>query len=531
MRTTFITYIFKPLVALTLLMSLNFSCTNLDITTESEYSGDNFPSTELEFISVAGSAYKSLQTQIALSYWFLQELSSDEAMLRARGADWYDGGRYQQLFLHTWTADHPIVLSTWEWGFNGINSCNLILKLFETAPETETKPAFIAEIKAIRAFYYFMMMDLYGDIPVVTTFGDVSQPSRMARKDVFTFIETELNTALPNLSDVVDGTTYGRPTKWMAYSFLAKMYMNAQVYTGTQRYQDALNACNQVIKSGKYSLETDYMKVFAPDNGHQIKENIFVVPFDPIQAPQHFIARYTLHPSTRNKFGIPFNPSNALVTPEDFYNLYNESADKRKAQWLAGKQYNADGTAIIIKTTNKGLDATYSGANPTAAVDYHLEHTPAITLVNEAGFSTGTDQLGLAMGVRNVKYFPDKNSPTRNQNNDFVVFRYADILLMKAEAMLRGATDSEGSTALNLVNQVRTRAGLAEWGAIDLTTLFEERSREMAYEGWRRNDLIRFGKWEDAWKYKTDNRTSRRIYPVPTNELTLNPNLGQNPEY
>jgi hypothetical protein len=160
-----------------------------------------------------------------------------------------------------------------------------------------------------------------------------------------------------------------------------------------------------------------------------------------------------------------------------------------------------------------------------------LEFTPDVTFLDLTSFETGNDQLGRAKGYRCIKFYPDSTSSTRNQGNDFPVFRYADVLLMKAECILRGAAATLGQTPLSLVNQVRSRAGAAAFTTMSLDTLLNERGRELCFENWRRNDLIRFGKFEQPWGVKTDADPRKRIFPIPANELILNPLLTQNPGY
>jgi hypothetical protein len=178
-----------------------------------------------------------------------------------------------------------------------------------------------------------------------------------------------------------------------------------------------------------------------------------------------------------------------------------------------------------------GLDSRYDGPDPGAPVEYQLEFTPEIEFRDPETFETGNDQLGRAVGYRANKFYPDKTSITRNQNNDLPIFRYADILLLKAEAILRGATATMGQTPVSLANMVRARAKATPYTTIDLNELLDERARELAFEGWRRNDLIRFGKFEEPWGVKTNTDVRKRILPIPTEQIVLNPLLEQNPSY
>jgi hypothetical protein len=220
-----------------------------------------------------------------------------------------------------------------------------------------------------------------------------------------------------------------------------------------------------------------------------------------------------------------------VYTYKEYYALFNDANDIRKKQFLVGKQYNNDGTPINITTTNIGLDASYSGPNPNATVIHQLEFTPDIVWKNPATFDIGNDELANEAGYRNNKFYPDSLNTDRNQGNDVPMFRYADILLEKAEAILRGASATNGDSPLSLVNQVRSRAKAAALTAVTLSDILDERGREFSMEMWRRNDLIRFGQFEKAWGIKTDANPNKRIFPIPRPEMQLNPKLVQNPGY
>ncbi|WP_114938461.1 RagB/SusD family nutrient uptake outer membrane protein [Mucilaginibacter endophyticus] len=507
------------------------SCTKVDVPVETELTPSNFPTTPQQFILASGAAYAQLRGSFAQSYWQMQTLSTDEAIMPARAGGWRDGGRYQQLHYHNWNADLPQVQDAWTWGFGTISTCNRIIATFASSPDNAAKATTIAELRATRAMMFFFMMDLYGNIPVVTTFGSADKPATTARKDVFAFIEKELNEVIPNLSTVVDQTTYGRPTQFTAYAILAKMYLNAEVYTGTGRYNDVVKMCDNIMQSGKYALEDDYLKMFYPDNGPKVKEFIFAIPYDHALAQGEQFSWYSLHPALQAKYGLLYRLSNPCSTIPSYYAQFNDPNDIRTSLWLIGKQYDFAGNPIIIKTTKKGLDASYSGPDPTAPVDYQLTFTPDLTLVDVPTFEVGGDELGKAKGIRNNKYYPDVTATDRNQSNDVPVFRYADILLMKAEAILRGATPTNGETALSLINQLRTKRKAATWSSVDLPNLLQERARELNWETWRRNDLIRFGKYEESWGYKTDKDVNKRLFPIPSAELILNSKLQQNTGY
>lgn len=530
MKTTFKTYI------LAIVFGLG-ACTKLDVGIESELTPENFPTTPESFVAATGPIYTQLRSRFAVDYWRLQELSTDAAIIPSRGGNYDDGGRFRFLHHHTWNPDHPIVKDVWEWGFGGINTCNRIIKLFEEAPNTDTKAMTIAEVRTMKAIYYFFMMDLFGNIPIIKQFAETEAPETRPRAEVFAYIEEELKAAIPDLSTTVGQLTYGRPTRFAAYALLQKLYLNAEYYTGTPRYVESVEMGDQLLNEGSYQLDADYMAIFEPTNGPSVSETILAVPYDANVAEGNHFNRYGLHTAIQEKYEIPFRPSIALSTIADYYALFNLEGDERNDTWLAGKQYNWDGSAITIATTKKGLDETYAGADGTAPINWHLEFTPEMPLRVESTMDVGNDELGKARGVRSVKFYPDKNAhpSTRYQNNDMPVLRLSDVYLMKAEAILRGApatsAGGELQTPVVLVNKIRDRVNAPTVTTITLDELLDERARELAWEGWRRNDLIRFGKFEDAWGYKTSTDVRMRLFPVPTSEISLNPNLDQNEGY
>lgn len=523
-------YTLLSLAALTATVYLS-GCTKLNVTPVSTLAPSNFPTTPAQFVAATGPIYTSFRSGPSRPYWLTQNLAADENVLVARGGNWYDGGTYSTVNLHTVTPDNGMIESVWQWGFTTISTCNKVLSLFAPAAESATKTQTIAEIKAMRAISYFFMMDLFGNVPLTTTFGDTTNLGTQPRAKIFSFIESELLAQIPNLSATVGVSTYGRPTKYVAYAVLAKMYLNAAYYTGTARYNDAIAMCDNIIKSGQYGLDDDYLGMFKYNNGPQIKDFIFAVPFDNVQATGQYYARWTLHPSLQAKYSMPYAPSGPMYTYSSYYALFNDANDVRRKQYLVGKQYYNNGTPIMITTTNIGLDASYSGPNPNATVVHQLEFTPDIVWKNNTTFDIGNDELANEEGYRNNKFYPDSTSTTRDQSNDFPLFRYADVLLEKAEAILRGGTATNGDSPLSLVNQVRSRAKAASLSAVTLQDVLDERGRELAMECWRRNDLIRYGQYEKPWGIKTDADPNHRIFPIPTPERQLNPKLAQNPGY
>ncbi len=526
------------LARMALLPLLLSACTKLNVPVQSEITPGNFPKTQEDFIALSGPAYNFLQYKYyTIDQVLIQELMGDGAVLTANGGNWYDNSRYKNYHLHKVAPDERFISEIWTAWYNGVSKINSILPLLQSAQESTFKHTTIAEMRTLRALFYFLLMDDFGDVPLVTQFGPDAKPmGRSKREEVFNFIEKEVKESLPDLRTETGVTTYSKPTQWMAYALLSKLYINAAVYTGKTKWDEAVAACDKIIQeaqaNGKIALDADYMKMFDYDNGPQIKDFLFAIPCDPYQNPEQIPARYWLHPSLRAKYGLPFDPSGCVrAWPEYYAKFANSPGDARTKMWLTGKQFNNDGSPLIIKTTKAGLDNSYAGSDGSTPVDYQLEFTPDIKFRDLSTFETGNDQLGRAVGYRVNKFNADKTSPSRNQNNDMPIFRYADILLIKAEAILRGAAPTLGQTPVSLANMVRTRAKAVPYTEIDLPELLNERARELAFEGWRKNDLIRFGEYEKPWGVKTNTDIRMRVLPIPADQLVLNPLLIQNDGY
>ncbi len=525
-----------------LLSGVLFSCHDLVVPVTTELTPDVFPTNTEQYISASGPVYVSLRGNYAVEHFQQQSYSTDESIMPARGGNWFDGGQCQTMHYHTWTKDNGFINGNWTWLSTTIGVANQTLNILSTTmPAGATKNTSLAEIKMVRAFTYFLMMDSYGNVPIDTVYGDFTPKTNVARADVFKFIEKEINAAIPYLSETSGVVTYGRPNKWTAYALLAKMYLNAEYYTGTKRYDDCIAATDKIINSGLFAIEprSTYLKMFYPDNGPSKKEFIFAIPYDATSTNSfpfrstNLHARYSIPRSMRAKFKLPFTPSGPESTLPEYYAYFNDANDVRNGQWLTGLQYMDDGSPITVQTTKLGLDQFYKGSDGATPVTYQVNLTPEVILRQDvAAFDAGNDEIAWNMGYRNNKFYADGTSLSRNQNNDIPIFRYSDILLMKAEAILRGGAATLGQTALSLTNQVRSeRTTSASLTSVNLESLYGERVREFAYEGWHRNDMIRFGKFEGKWGYKTDSDVNHRIFPIPRVALQLNPNLKQNPGY
>ncbi len=491
------------------------SCTDLEEGVFSQLTSDNFPKSEDQFIAALGATYSSLANAGGHnSYTSMQMIAGDDMMIPQRGNDWFDGGVWLRSHQHEYNAQEGWLNNAWGELYGGVNNCNRVIELFESlvadgSVAQADADAFISELRVLRAYFYFLLLDAYGNIPIVTAFsGGEANPGTTSRSEVFSFIENELNESVPNLTRAKDGTTYGRFNFYAGRALQSRLYLNAEVYTGTARFSDAVAAADDIINSGLYSLEADYFTNFNVNNDVS-NENIFVVPYDNTQNCCFFWAQMTNHYSSQSTFGLTDQPWNGYCALEEFYNSYDD-ADNRKGEW---GNPTAPGNFIAGP-----VGVTDPGVEPDDPDGPGVIHTPDVNAL----FPNALRQAGVRMGKYEFAGGPNTMS------NDFVLFRYSEILLNKAEAQMRSG---QGDAGLPLVNMVRERAGLGGFTALSNDNLLAERGRELYAESVRRTDLIRFGEYGSEWQFKPSSDASREIFPIPQAQIDANPNLQQNPGY
>jgi hypothetical protein len=554
-------YLIRVIMILLGVAAFSQACTNLDEELYSEVTPANFFKTDAEFVSALGAAYTQFGGYATGDINEVQEMTTDEVVVPTRGSDWDDGGTQRRLHLHAWGYDDGFMNNPWDFCFSGVSTANRLIYQFQTLSDggqvdAEVAKAYIGELVAVRSFFYWQLVDLYGNVPYDNDFANaLAAPPQVPRATVYANIVSDLETAAPDLTQNVDGTTYGRMNYWAAKFLLAKLYLNAQVYSGTAEWDKTIAACDEIINSGKYSLESNYFANFNVDNSSS-KEFIFAIPYDQIFFTGFNLNMATLHYGSQYTYNLTSQPWNGYCTLEKFYNSY-EDGDIRKgdvgtldgpavkrSNFVAGYQYTLAG-ALVIDDGADGADPDGKPLNFGNMGDL-INGQPA-PQINELG-----PQAWRQSGVRIGKWeFQIGGTP--DMSNDYSVFRYADVLLMKAEALWRKSGSATDAGALALVNQVRERAGLSDLTSLDgklsfdlagpVVTggeLFNERGREMFAEHSRRQDLIRFGLWESVAKWvlpyhnvgdvlKSDSYL--RLYPIPKTKLAANPNLVQNPGY
>ena len=535
----------KNIIKMTLaaaVLGITASCTDLDVDVKSKYT--EYPNDPVAIEGKMSDVYYSFRQALGNNYNRVQTFSSDEATGVSFGTDYFDKGENIHPSIHNFmSGDDPA--NYWTDLASGITKCNKIIEEFKETPKVA------APARLMRAFYHFILMDSYGDVPVLDHLpADNEAVVRSPRKEVAEFIEKEVKECLPDLSDKNDASTYGKPNKWMAEALLVKLYINWGVYTcgdvtkydvattKNSKIDECVKYCDDIIGSGLFNLNDPYRKKFMFDNGPQIKDFIYAMPYDKVSAQGLLYGRYRAFRriddgDTQGYYGGKMGKSCAgicAMNPE-FADLFCLEGDDRNDAVLKGKVFIHD--AITGEETDQPY--IYKGTQ--------LELTKTITL-QEGGLATlncGATPDGWRQGYRSIKFYPNPNEYSaynRYQSNDVPIFRFADIILTKAEAIKRGATATNGDTPQSLFNQIRSYVHAPQLDHDpSLQEILDERGREFFDENWRRNDMIRFGTFESEYGFhKHSNPDARfdktcRILPVPDDILKENTNWEQNPGY
>lgn len=486
----------------------SLACTSLTETPTSSITPENFYRNETEVLGGLAGVYSQLRNTL-WEYYNLSEISTDEMIVPTRGQDWYDNGRWLEIHRQLWAANSPAGLEdvngAWVVAFTGIARANVLLAALQNVTLTD-KPVIEAELRTLRGFFYYMLMDFFGGVPIVET-AEIKPRPRNTRAEVFSFIETELKAARDVLPATWDAANKGRFTKGSANAILANMYLNAEVFTGTvtasgltkgaARWADAVTTADLILNSGVYSLATDWRSTFRASN-HTSPENILVVHH--LNQPGlglNFVMR-ALHYNQ-------FNPSpwNGFSTLADAYNAF-DAADKRREIFLIGPQVNQE----------TGLPVNDRTGNP-------LVFTATI---NDATQATEGE------GARILKWPPDPAHASENNGNDFAYFRLGEIYLIKAEAQFRLGNTAGALLALNTL-RARVFTPAQPLATVTADVILKERLFELTGEAKRRQDLIRFDKYLLPFAFKLQREPYRILMPIPQTQIGANPLLEQNPGY
>lgn len=478
-------------------------------------------------------------------------LTTDEAMIPIRGGDWYDGGLWNAMYQHRWTADDQSLYDTWKYIYKVIVLANKSLDIISSKSgllSAAQQEEYRAEVRAIRAMFYYYAMDMFGRVPLVLSTDEQRYSSlfqgQTDRSSVFHFVFQELQQVLPSLPDQhsnKEGNYYGRITQPVVNFLLAKLALNAEIYMyddWTRGYANRpkgsdihfsvpaadasshggdkeLNAwetciyyCDKLAEEG-YVLESDDAFNFSTHN-ETSKENIFTIPMDKnIYTNQfHYLFR-SYHYTHGGALGWGSENGTCATISTMKANHYGEADEdaRCKMNFVAG----------VVKVD--GHELLMDNGKP-------LEYQPfevAQNLTNSKFIKTA--------GARMAKYEVDRTSymDGKLQSNDIVLFRYADALLMKAEAKVRNGENGDEE-----LNRIRARVGMP-YRKATLDNILEERLLELVWEGWRRQDLIRFGKFTGAYDLRTplqgESSGYTTVFPIPQKCIDLNSELVQNKGY
>ncbi|MFM9839353.1 MAG: RagB/SusD family nutrient uptake outer membrane protein [Cyclobacteriaceae bacterium] len=493
------------------------SCTNLDEEIKGEFTSKITPANQGVGVKnnvnkatpsdgLSGAFGKLLGgTANHESYFSVQEISSDEAVITQKGGDWFDGGIWLIMHKHQFTPTVGGINNAWKDTFGGIFQCNDLLGA------SSTSAAGKVQLRTLRAYFYWRLLDTFGRVKIVTATGqDAPQSTRL---QVYNFVESELLAVLPDLP--AGKQEYGRVSKGAANALLARLYLNAKVYKGLTAHDPAdldkaIAAADAVINSGVYNLDPNYAKVFSPDNVENM-EHILVAPYDEATGGGMNFGQMTLHYPSQLTYKLAQQPWNGYSTLEEFYNSY-DATDKRKANnFIVGPQKDVNGNPILDLAFDKGDE---DGAE--------INYTPKINQLSP----NGSRQAGARLGK-----FSFKIGQNPDMDNDFPVLRYGEVLLNKAEALYR--KNAGDAMAKTLVDQIRTRAGLPSIGNLTDGAFLAERGRELFQEALRRTDLIRFGAWGFAWWEKGTHPADKFIlFPIPAEQISSSSGtLTQNDDY
>ena len=541
------------------LAALTVGCTDLDVPVESQYT--SYPNSEAALEAQLSGIYFQMRDCFGRRYMEGLALSSDEYTAVSYGGNWYDNGAYAHPSLHSFTYEDASI----DWMTvlaSGVVKANEVI-------DSEADDSYKAPARAMRAFFTYIMMDCWGDVAINDSklSGQIDLEKRQPRADVARWIESELKEIIPQLTTETTGENYGKPNKYMAQALLAKLYINWPVYTAAspeaydansysgEKLAECIAVCDEIIKSGKFELGPDpYRFKFASDNTERvqngtIKDFIYAMPYHTTQATGMQYGRSHSYKDIKNLkpsyYGEALTNSGGgyvTMTPE-FVKLFNLKGDERN-MLILGLSENLDdyryGTGGDENTVYVYDPTTLL---PTTEVCKDKEGNPLklsrnINLVEkDFTINVGDNLTGWRQGCRNLKWHVTRTDYAngRNQSNDIPLLRYADVLLMKAEALVRQGKASEATA---LVNQIRSYVNAEQLDhSPSLNDIYEERGREFFDENMRRADMIRFGHFEDEYfphykDFPTANfDKTRRVFPINKSMLDLNPKWTQNNGY
>ena len=564
-----------------LLSSILLASCSLDETPRSKFSEEEaFSTPKLVYVNSVANVYSSIGNGLygsdGGSVHTFQEFSSDASMIPGRQGDWVDGGAWQNIFLHNFESSVSKYNDVWNNLYRVIGLANSSIdRLNKYLGEHPEYAEYVYELRALRAVYYYYVMDLFGQVPlVVSSEVSANEVNQSNRSDVFKFVTSELAECIPHLSDSKsqnEGEYYGRITKAVAYMCMAKCAINAPVYTIDDTTPTSYSAFVGTDKSGKATASEEQGKTVS-----EMGKNINITLDGETRnawetavycADQIASLGYRLQPSYADNFivanqnsveNIWTRPNDCVNYKIDDYNIvrtlhYNHGGAIGYQGWngaCSSKQQmlvygygtaNPDPRLKLNFYTDKDYMEETGKAVEDGATGKDLEYMPLAVKVD---FTATDDPHAMkCSGARMKKYEFDKSTTQQfSFNNDLVIWRYADALLLKAEAEYRMDNKAE---ALTIVNEVRGRVAATPRTELTLNDILDERMLELAWEGVRRQDQIRFCTFTEptadrftgvthnasAGDYNDDTQGYTMVYPIPYAVLNLNKKLHQNPGY
>lgn len=504
-------YIFR-VFALVLILS---GCTNLEETIYDGIPESLFPENGSQTANIGVGAYDPLKELVDYGgWWFCQELTTDEMVGPTRNTDWDDNGKWRMLQLHTWNNETEAVVGMWERYYRGISECNKTIEVQfnndTTATASEEAKNAIAKFTALRCFYYWLLIDNYGDVPYVTSFANAEEkPYKTKRAVVFDNIVKDLEWSIPRLNKT---SVHYTVSKGMAQMTLARLYLNSKVYTGIDNSAKAIPILEDLIATGGYSLAANVKDPFMANND-ACPENIFTAYYDGTEnangKPEFNLHMRTLGYQSNQTFKMTVGPWNGFATLEKHFLSY-ENTDKRKdAYFLYGPQKTFDGAPLLDAETNDVWD--FSATIPSLIISESTGATKS--QVRHSGVRIQKYEIAVGTGQALA--------------NDIVFFRLSDAYLMLAEIY---ANQNNTAKVKTYLDPIRTRAGLGAPAVYDLAAVKTERKLEMFYEGTRRQDMIRWdifnNQWDCAWKSQISTSNSN-LFPIPKKQTDANSNLNE----
>ena len=503
----------------TSIMALS-SCMNLDEDVLDEIPSSNFGRNEAEINAIVAPAYKTFNRYWSHNFMTMQECSGDMMLVPSKlGGDWWDGGQYRELHMHDWTATNNTVRGSWNRATAGIATCNLTMHIISQNDllDSTLKERIRNELRGIRAFWFYVMIDNWGNIPMVTDFTDTQLPTITPRREAFNFVLQELNDIKDKLrDDVTSPSAYGKFTKGSAYALLAKMYLNAEAWGESPRWREAAEACD-VVMGLDYVIEPEWKTNFLAKN-EVSREGIIVAPMSTNDGSDFRMTYYNwLHYLSHQALGYTGRGNNCMTAQPDYVYLFDEEDKRFAGSFLLGPQYDLQTGELLITAHNRPLI-----------------HTIDVTVIpGSERDGTVWGDVNQEDGARIFKWEYEKTI-VNSMDNDFQILRLADIYLMKAEALVRQGVDNAEAT--RLVNVIRQRGygnDSHNYTSVTLEEIALERKLELAWEFWSRQDCIRFGTFQDArWlKSSTQGQDHLNLFPIPQLSWQANENLVQNPGY